>query len=279
VRTHRSFAFAAALALLSAPAPAIPAGPPPAAGVDLTKVGRTIKKEPAYAGKPRYCLLVFGPRAEHKVWLVLDGDTLYVDRDGDGDLTGKDEKVKLPAMEAVKAGPVEAVREAKAGDVKEGRLTHTGLTFLHGRARKGFVPKTDDERELVRLVGDGEERELFGLHLSVDRGGRRGRVKQSAGEDVSGLLRFSARAEGAPVVHFNGPWSSGLRAGAKLALGDAPAELRACVGTPGLGKGTFATVVYEGLIPESAHPVAEVTFPAGRGGKPVTVRARLTRRC
>jgi hypothetical protein len=43
---------------------------------DLSKVDRTIKKEPAYQGKPKYCLLVFGPEAKARVWLVLDGDTL-----------------------------------------------------------------------------------------------------------------------------------------------------------------------------------------------------------
>ena len=47
---------------------------------DLTNVDRTIKKEPPYAGQPRYCLLVFGPEATTKVWLVVDDDKLYVDR-------------------------------------------------------------------------------------------------------------------------------------------------------------------------------------------------------
>src|SRR5262245_65651509 len=47
---------------------------------DLTKIDRTIAKEPAYKSKPKYCLLVFGPEAKMRVWLVLDGDVLYVDR-------------------------------------------------------------------------------------------------------------------------------------------------------------------------------------------------------
>jgi hypothetical protein len=50
---------------------------------DLTKVDRTIIKEPTYEGKPKYCLLVFGAEAKARVWLALDGDTLYVDRDGE----------------------------------------------------------------------------------------------------------------------------------------------------------------------------------------------------
>jgi len=55
---------------------------------DLTEIERSIRKEPAYQSKtPRYCLLVFGPEAKTRIWLVLDGKTLYVDRNGNGDLT------------------------------------------------------------------------------------------------------------------------------------------------------------------------------------------------
>ena len=54
---------------------------------DLAKIDRTIHHELAYQSKaPKYCLLVFGPAAQTKVWLVVDGDTLYVDETGNGDL-------------------------------------------------------------------------------------------------------------------------------------------------------------------------------------------------
>ena len=49
-----------------------------ARGADLTKIDRKIAKEPAYQNEPKYCLLVFGPEAKTRVWLVLDNDTLYV---------------------------------------------------------------------------------------------------------------------------------------------------------------------------------------------------------
>jgi len=53
-----------------------------AQGVNLRKVERTITKEPAYKSKPKYCLLVFGQEAKHRVWVVLDGDVVYIDRNG-----------------------------------------------------------------------------------------------------------------------------------------------------------------------------------------------------
>src|SRR5260370_27637620 len=71
---------------------------------DLSKVDRTIAKEPAYKSKPRYCLLVFGPEAKTKVWLVQDGDTLYVDRNGNGDLTEPDKKVAAEKQEGAEEG-------------------------------------------------------------------------------------------------------------------------------------------------------------------------------
>ena len=55
---------------------------------DLSKVERRLVKEPTYqSGSPRYALLVIGPGAKDRVWIVKDGDTLYVDRNGNGDLT------------------------------------------------------------------------------------------------------------------------------------------------------------------------------------------------
>src|SRR6266404_48726 len=56
---------------------------------DLGKLDRTILKEPTYTAKqPLYGLLVFGPKADKRVWIVLDKskpdaacyDILYVDR-------------------------------------------------------------------------------------------------------------------------------------------------------------------------------------------------------
>lgn len=61
--------------------------------VDYDKVERSIAREPAYqTGKPEYALLVFGPEARCRVWLIVDGDEIYLDRNGDGDLTARDER-------------------------------------------------------------------------------------------------------------------------------------------------------------------------------------------
>jgi hypothetical protein len=55
-----------------------------APGLDLAKVDRSIPPEPVYKSKPQYFLLVLGREGKTRTWLVLDGDTLYVNRTGRG---------------------------------------------------------------------------------------------------------------------------------------------------------------------------------------------------
>ena len=96
------------------------------AGADIGNVERTLRKEPVYKTKsPKYGLLVFGPEAVDRVWLVVDGDTLYVDRNGNGDLTEPGEKV---AAKADKSGdPAESGYAFEAGDLRVGGKVHKGL--------------------------------------------------------------------------------------------------------------------------------------------------------
>jgi hypothetical protein len=76
-------------------------------GADLTNVDRTIAKEPTYhTSSPRYCMLVFGPEAKTRAWLVLDGDILYLDRNGNGDLTEDGERLKVRFVNKEFASPM-----------------------------------------------------------------------------------------------------------------------------------------------------------------------------
>lgn len=64
--------------------------------VDLSKMDRSIRREPVWtSGEPQYCLFVVS--AEKRVWFVVDGDDLYMDINGNGDLTDPGEK--LPRLE------------------------------------------------------------------------------------------------------------------------------------------------------------------------------------
>jgi hypothetical protein len=58
-------------------------GPP--VTLDLSRLERALPAGPKYVtAGPRYCLLVFGPEARTRVWLVHDGDTMHVLASPDG---------------------------------------------------------------------------------------------------------------------------------------------------------------------------------------------------
>lgn len=258
---------------------------------DLAKIDRAIAKQPAYQTKaPRYCLLVFGPEAKSRVWLVLDGDAVYVDRNGNGDLTDPGERVPMPPLKASKHPLFQEEREVELGDIREGDRTHTGLALEQVRARRDVQPKDRDQREFVRQARDLPDGFMYYVRVSVDLSGPPGpkdrpaaRVLQSAYGDGAGLLAFAASPKDAPVIHFNGPLTLGLLSGQALVRGDKGAELRASITTPGLGNGATAYLYHstrQGMVPEGVHPVAEVEFPGGGPGKkPPAARVPLTQRC
>src|SRR5262249_42695160 len=98
------------------------AKPPKAGFPDLTKIDRTLVKEPKYTTEPYYALLAIGPEAKPRVWLVVDGETLYVDRNGNGDLTEANERVGSPKRIAVAPGMYRHMNSFDLGDVHGVRL-------------------------------------------------------------------------------------------------------------------------------------------------------------
>ena len=251
-----------------------------APAADLTKIERRLDKEPAYQTKPKYCLLVFGPEATTKVWLVIDSDTLYVDRNGNGDLTEKDERVDLPAFEKPPDSPslCAGERTVKAGNIHDGRFLHTDLEISQMHLNLAAKPN-DPEEQAAKRAAESVGGILHSVSLTVELRSGRGKVKFFAGADSQGVLTFTDRLENASLIHFDGPLQMGLHPFQKLAHGDKPTELHSHVGTPGIGAGTFAALVYvtnPSLVPKDCHPLAEIEFP---GKKAVRTKIVLDRRC
>jgi hypothetical protein len=266
----------------------------PAGAIDFRTIDRTIKKEPRYAGTPSYCLLVFGPQAKERVWLVLDGDTLYVDRNGNGDLTDKGERFKLPPYQ-VRHLPSQfrsvAVGELAVGGRKLGQLEVT-TTRLHPKLK----PATDEEKKLAQQFrtlpgGTAVTLKITGLPVAAPATGKpyAKRITQLAGRDRQGYLGLATRPQDAPIVHFDGPLQMTLPDEEQaLAHGKEDIDLNTAVGSPGLGRGTFAYLDYacqgddkaEEVIPTDAHPVAEIVFPPkDPAGRPVRRQWVLKQRC
>lgn len=221
-------------------------------GSDLKKVDRFIKKEPTYQSKsPKYCLLVFGPEAKTRVWLVLDGDTLYIDRNGNGDLTEQGERVKGKIRESES----KKIADFVAGDVLDvdGKTKHTDISVMLLALKNSKVGHT-----FVSGTVAGRHSFQVAMDLSQDQ-------------------QFADRPQDAPIIHFGGPLQMELLSEqTELVRGE---DLIAMVGVQGLGKGTFAGLIHK-TVPAEVHPVAEFEFLNRKpGGLIVKLKVLLKERC
>jgi hypothetical protein len=210
-------------------------GAAPAWSADLSKIERTIIKEPAYQGKPKYCLLVFGPEVKFRVWLVLDGIVLYVDRNGNGDLTAPGKRV-----------PAHYKRNSDTFGFQPGEIvTPDGTKYDLGQLRKKEA----------------------GCDMSISFAD--GRL-QRAGFDGPGSLQFAERPEDAPIIHFLGPMTlqrfQPQKGSVSPHLKPEPLvrgeqnNLAFSLGTPGLGSGTFAKYYFDEALTASA----KISFADGK---------------
>jgi hypothetical protein len=237
-------------------------------GGDLRKIDRTIAKEPVYQGRPKYCLLVFGPEAKTRVWLVLDGDILYADRNGNGDLTETGKRFVLTLDEYDRK---RGKRVWKVGDIRGpgDKVQYTGLQ----------VSAICKDASAVTGLGAG-----YGVAVKVPVAGHR--VLQGTGGFVyphhGFRLQFAARRPDAPIIHFGGPLRMILLQPERLTAGmkvGVRYEVEARVGTPGLGKDTAALIdedVPFGASSDALPPMAVTEFEfTDRQGRKHRRRERL----
>jgi hypothetical protein len=243
---------------------------------DLAKIERKIAKELAYQSEaPRYCLLVFGPEAKTRVWLVQDGDVLYVDRNGNGDLTEAGKRVALPQGD-------KNYKSFEAGDIQDGSLSHTGLVVTQVRASPESI---GDPKEFARIKSQNTEPWYWTVRVSAERPANDTRslpkrIGYIANGDGLGYLLFAARPQDAPIIHFNGPWTLGLQDTRQRLIIGQRSNLQIGVGAQGIGPGTFSFVRYPDTIATHLDPVAEIAFPPKSPDQPrITKKFTLTHRC
>jgi hypothetical protein len=109
-------------------------------------------KEPKYQHEPKYALLVFGPKREQRIWLVLDGTTLYVDRNGNGDLTEPDKRLgpNNPSDGSNKFGGSGSHTHFDVFEftVQAGALGTSKFVLQHWIRAEKFVPQTDFDKKI-----------------------------------------------------------------------------------------------------------------------------------
>ena len=225
---------------------------------NLTKVDRSIGNQPTYRTRePRYCLVVFGSEEKYRIWLVLDGDTLYVDRNGDGNLTetGKSTRAESTDADVISFKPITIYRPD--GKTEE-KLTFVLYGWSDYRAGK-YTTKVNPA-----------------FHV-----GWKGRTFGSWG-DETGSSVWGTSPQNAPVLLVDGPLQMGFEVPADSAFSchnNGVCSLSVGVGTKGLGKGSFVHLCYN-VIPNNVHPTAVLEFQNKMPGRPpVRVSTVLKERC
>jgi hypothetical protein len=261
-----------------------------ATGADLSKIDRQLTKEPPYKSKPRYSLLVFGPEAAARVWLVADGDTIYFDRNANGDLTDSSERIELKPFDPKKPeeglappqgfGEVaipSGVRYKVQGIQNLGRSMAFYFEEQKVELKKGKGPEVEKQlKELEEQVKAMENYYMVAVELP-------GKIQQYA------AMTLGDSVKDAPVFHFDGPLQLWTTPHPQLTRGDKDAEISALIVTPGYSKvkspfGQEPQVLIncctEGSVPKDVHPVVEIEFPNKEpGGKPIVAKYELNQRC
>jgi hypothetical protein len=202
----------------------------PAGAVDLTTIERHLVKEPAYqTNLPKYGLLVFEPEAQTRVWVVIDGDVLYIDRNGNGDLTEADKRV---------AGQ----RSGKWLEFRAGRITTAEGKWRDLRLRIRDFHVADGRCTGMDIITDGKQRQFVGF-------------------DDANPFRFAQRSGQAPILHLEGPLSMKLYGEPPTLIAGQEVELNIAIGTPGVGPGSFCAIQCCTVLDCKASPVAEIDFP------------------
>jgi RNA polymerase sigma factor (sigma-70 family) len=241
---------------------------------DLKKIDRTIVREPKYKNTPYYALLAIGPEAKKRFWLVVDGDVVYMDRNGNGDFTEPGERISLDVEETkkIKVGPgmYTGMNSFELGDVEGLKLR---LDYWV-RDRK-FVPRSSFDKSIFK---DHEEK---GWEFST-----LWRILPDGSKSAQIPLCFCRLPKDAQVCHLGGRLTFALRDGQRQSFVCTAAEttLSLMIGTPGLPARNWREPVFAPLstneVPASVHPLAHIEFPhKDTGQPPIKIEAALNKRC
>jgi hypothetical protein len=245
---------------------------------DLSKIDRRIVREPHYQATPHYALLVFGPTAEHRSWLVIDGETVaYIDRNGNGDLTEPNERVDLDveATNKINLGGPGAYRAmnvfplGKVGGVELNLqlwIRNPDFDASHDKFYRDYIREFDDKQWI---------------------NGSLYRVAAEGGTAQNPIL-FTATADEAQISHFNGPLTFELKWGDKQVLEPWPKETTfdVHIGTRNVlaktcnHRGFGFSPLTTSEVPPAIQPIAKFEFTAASPQRrPLIKEISLDQRC
>ncbi len=208
-------------------------------------VDRSVAQEPTYHSQsPGYALLLLGAEPKSRVWVVLDGNRLFIDRNGNGNLTERGECQAIKHLREAKSGLNSPVQ--LAADQGQARI----VAFEYEASTRG-----DPVRATIRVEV-------------------RGKFRQYA------YFAFADRADQAPIMHFDGPLAIDAGSPDDLMLfRDDSNDLAISLSTRYPGQSANVFVDAERGLATEVDPVIDVEFPGKEPGKSIRERQRLTHRC
>ncbi len=234
-------------------------------------------KEPKYDTEPRYALLAFGDKREQRVWMVLDGTTLYVDSNANGDLTEPNERLEPnnPKDGSNRFGGSGSHTHFDVFDITiQAGVTGTSKFRLHHWIRaKNFTPKTDFHKKLhVKWL------KLRWENSTLWR-------KEGQGRGQTPLL-FMPRPADAQVCALDGPMTFVVKSPQYHVLkrGAASCDLAFHIAVLGRSPRGVERDFYNRLatdeVPECGYLEVEIKYPAmTANAKPVRHNYVLKQRC
>ncbi len=214
----------------------------------------------------------------------MDGDVLYVDHNGNGDLTEPSKKIaitKNPGTNPEEDGFYFEVRDLLVGGRKHRNLL-VSFTPL-----KRYSQTNAGKYEAVKAAFARDPKALVVyISLCVELPGLKGgeaedRVDFRAGWlDSTGVFQFADSPAKAPAVWYGGPFQITFYDTAPTLQVGREREVNLCVGSLGIGPGTIAKIGYEGTITPKIKPVVEVSYATMQpGGAPIKERFEIKDRC
>jgi hypothetical protein len=235
------------------------------------------RKEPRYQNEPKYALLVFGPRREQRVWLVLDGTTLHVDRNATGDLTEPGNRLQ-PNNPTDGSNRFEGSGSHTHFDefeftVKAGTGGASKFKLQHWIRNEKFVPKTEFDKKVY-----AERQALRYDNSTLWR-------QEGLGQGQTPLI-FMPKPADAQICALDGPLTFVVKLPQYQVLkrGEAGCDLAFHIAVPGCPHKGADQQFYNPLatkeVPMDAHLEVEIEYPAKAANAPPPKRKFLLKqRC
>lgn len=226
----------------------------------LAKINRSLRREPKYKTEPYYALVIIGSKAERRVWLVVDGETLYVDRNGNGDLTEANERVALSVKKTKGGWMTPMYKGINSFDI--GEVSNLPLRLDFYVRDKDFVPTYDYEKKQVK---DYQEKGWEFAALGRKKRGWDFDTFLHGRNWIEMPVIFCRQPKDAQICHLAGPLTFALRwKGDTLVCGSEENDFRVVIGTLGLPARSSDQEVFAKLatteVPAKVHPVADFEF-------------------